>query len=188
MAVPGKAGGPSAIQMLSTTSTEDAWLDFLLSRTLALQQFPAVVDPLWLQIIDPDSFGAPAGINATSGGDDTGSSGSGASVAGAVADNAAPSSTASSAPSSSPSTASASGSASAGAVASLLDKYGPVVIGLLAGNIAVVLLLCAIALVAYLRRGGPKSRTLPTSYAPVSFKDKVDDDAELNAPVHNYGG
>ncbi|TFY76162.1 hypothetical protein EWM64_g7851 [Hericium alpestre] len=51
-----------------------------------------------------------------------------------------------------------------------LDKYSPIVIGLLAGNVIIGLLLCAIALATCIHRGASTKRVGPT-YAPVRFKD-----------------
>lgn len=59
-------------------------------------------------------------------------------------------------------------------VASLLDKYGPIVLGLLAGNLLLMVILCIIGLSVCVRgciRGGAKSRTVGSTYTPVRFKD-----------------
>lgn len=87
---------------------------------------------------------------------------------------------------------SSSTTSSSSSVVSLLDKYGPVVIGLLAGNMVLMAILCVIALVGCTRgamRSGARTRSVGPTYAPVSFRDKVstvDDDPEYTVPVRNY--
>ncbi|KIP07541.1 hypothetical protein PHLGIDRAFT_414342 [Phlebiopsis gigantea 11061_1 CR5-6] len=77
------------------------------------------------------------------------------------------------------------------AVVSLLDKYGPIVIALFAGNIVIMTLLCVIAHAACMRgaiRGGARARNSSPSYAPVAFKDRAaNEDPEFTASSHNYG-
>lgn len=65
------------------------------------------------------------------------------------------------------------GSGSSDQLYGLVDKYGPVIIGLLAGNILVGVLLCIIGLAACLRghvRAGA-TRSVNSSYAPVRVKE-----------------
>ncbi|GJE94322.1 acid protease [Phanerochaete sordida] len=74
---------------------------------------------------------------------------------------------------------------------SLLNKYGPIVIGLLAANVVVMTLLCIIGLIACTRgalRGSSKMRSIAPSYAPVAFRDKqaADYDPEESAPIRSY--
>ena len=54
---------------------------------------------------------------------------------------------------------------------SLVKRYGPAVIGLLAGNILIGVILAAIGVAACLRRQGAKSRNISPSYAPIRFKE-----------------
>ncbi|KIP07540.1 hypothetical protein PHLGIDRAFT_35388 [Phlebiopsis gigantea 11061_1 CR5-6] len=186
-------GTGSYIQLLSTTNESDAWTDFLVSRSTALAATPFVVDPNILAQIPGalDSITSELGLGAPPSPPDADSTSS--SVASVVPSTASPRASASAASGALADVAggvTADPSSNSDAVASLLDKYGPVVIGLLAGNILVMSLLLIIALVACMRgtiRGGAKSRSLPANYVPVSFKDRVTEDAEFNAPVHSYG-
>jgi len=60
---------------------------------------------------------------------------------------------------------------------SLVKHYGPLVIGLLAGNLLIGLLLLIVGVTVCVRgvvRGGAKSRSVGATYAPVRFKDTVD--------------
>ena len=69
----------------------------------------------------------------------------------------------------------------------LVDKYGPVIVGLLAGNLLVGLLLCLIGLAACLRsrvRTGVQSRSINPSYAPVRVKD-AEQPFEVRAEYHD---
>lgn len=170
-------GTGSYIQLLSTTQEDAAWVDFERSRIETLMALEFIVDPLVLQQFPGALDGlakqlqaeglAPPPANSSSGGTSTDNAGAQGRVLGAVE----------------------SSSAGSSSVASLLHKYGPVVIGLLATNVFVMLLLCTIALVACTRgvvRKGARTRSLPATYAPVSFKEKVSDDPEFNAPVHSY--
>lgn len=58
---------------------------------------------------------------------------------------------------------------------SLVEKYGPVVLGLLAGNVLIGLLLCILGLMTCLRvvvKSGVKIRSISPSYAPVRAKEE----------------
>ncbi len=63
----------------------------------------------------------------------------------------------------------------------LVRSYGPVIIGLLAGNLLVTLCLISFAVMAWLRRGSSKkqqaSRVVDPHYVPVKFKDVSDHEA-----------
>lgn len=189
------------MQFLSITDPNDAWLDFQLSvfEDILNENVGFNIDPSLLPELFPMEFGS-----ATAPGSDSGSAT--ASSSAAATPTSTPTTVPASAASAAPASAAAqpttkvegaavldavSSSADAGnysSVVSLLDKYGPVVIGLLAGNMVVMLILCIIALVACTRgaiRSGAKTRSAPT-YVPVAFRDKVVDDPEFNAPVHNY--
>ncbi|EKM58859.1 uncharacterized protein PHACADRAFT_86559, partial [Phanerochaete carnosa HHB-10118-sp] len=179
-------GTGSFMQLLSVTQEDTAWVDFERSRMetmmvlgnyidpAVIQQFPGGLDNLSQQL----NGLAPAPTNGTN----STSSSSGAS--GSSADNEADgeSRVLGAVESSSPSSDSDS-------VVSRLDKYGPVIIGLLGANVGVMLLLWVISLVVCTRgvmRRGVQTRNLPANYAPVSFKDKGSDDPEYSAHVHNY--
>lgn len=154
--------------MLSKTRTASGWIEFLRDRALAVSRSPHVVDPLVLRYIDSKKFGSVSG-------DEVKSGSSRSAVAGSLADDAS---------STPPSTAPDS--------LNILTKYGPVVIGLLAGNLLVMTVLCVIAGVA-LTRGALRNRTqmrrISATYAPVGVKIKVsEEDAEFNEHVHSYGG
>ena len=59
---------------------------------------------------------------------------------------------------------------------SLVEKYGPIIIGLLAGNLVVMCVLCIIGLVACTRgiiRGGARTRAVNPTYAPVRTKEEM---------------
>ena len=58
---------------------------------------------------------------------------------------------------------------------SLVEKYGPVIIGLLAGNVVIGALLCVVGLAICMRavvKGGAKARSVSPSYAPVQVKEE----------------
>lgn len=188
----------SYMQFLSLTNADDAWRDFQLSvfEDILNESVGFNIDPSLLPELFPIEFGSAAT-----------DSGSGSDAGSASASTAAATPTTTTSPTPAPASAAAavqptakvegaavldavssSSTDSYSSVVSLLDRYGPVVIGLLAGNLVIMLLLCIIALVACTRgaiRGGAKTRSAPT-YVPVAFRDKVVDDPEFNAPVHNY--
>jgi saccharopepsin len=65
---------------------------------------------------------------------------------------------------------------------SLAEKYGPVVLGLLAGNVLIGVALVAIGLVMCMRRGTGKTRSVSPTYAPVRFKEA---DSGLDGNYHD---
>ena len=168
-------GTGSYMQLLSVTDQDRAWNDFHLTRIAALKQLPPIVDPVVLQKVPKvlDSITQTLGISEPTDKSASNDKTPEAGAAGAVA--------AVSSPSASPTATSVS---THDAVVSLLDKYGPVVIGLLAGSILVMLLLCILALAMCIRR--PKTRSVSSSYAPVRYKDKAADDSESSVPIHSY--
>ncbi|GJE94319.1 acid protease [Phanerochaete sordida] len=173
-----KGSGGSFLQLLATTDADAAWPDFQLTRAAALAlAFPAVIDPMFLPALFP-AFAAVE--NATSTGVITPfaapAPAGGASPAGALADDAG----------------AAAGGGGGGSASAWIDKYGPVVVGLLVANLAVVVLLCIAALVACTRgamRSGARTRTISPSYAPVGFREKAAAgyDPEESAPIRGYG-
>ena len=72
---------------------------------------------------------------------------------------------------------------------SALDKYGPAVVGLLGANLAVMVLLCVVALAICTRgilRGGARAK----AYAPVEFREPKPEagyEPEYELPVPRYG-
>ena len=60
-----------------------------------------------------------------------------------------------------------------------------VVVGLLAGNVLLMLLLCIVALVMCTRSA--RARRVSASYVPVRYKDKAADDSESSVPIYSYG-
>lgn len=147
------SGNNSFVQLLSVTDLNAAWPDFVASRSQALAAFPSLVDPS----IIASRYKTVANTST----DATGSDSLGAS--------------------SHLSSDSSSGS-SDDQLTSLVEKYGPIVIGLLAGNVAIGLMLCIIGLFVCLRvvvKSGASSRNVSPRYAPVRFKEadsRVDDD------------
>ena len=179
-------GTGSYIQTVPTTNRDDAWREFLVSRTLALQQLPFLIDPLLYQIIPDDLFDFDNGTSSTSPAPtQTSTPPMSASQSSTVA-------------TTSPVAVGAvsdvdltSASSHNSAVVSLLDKYGAIVIGLLAGNIAILVILLGIALVACTRgalRSSAGMRNISPNYAPVPFKERAATaDEEFIAPLRNYG-
>lgn len=146
------SGAQAFVQLVATTDLDAAWPDFAAARAQALAALPPAIDPATL-------------IDIVNGG-----TGSGDSVAGA---GALPSSTTMVAKPTAVAAA-AAGDDAGSKLYDLVDHYGPIVIGLLAGNILVGVLLCAIALAACLRgvvSGGGRTRTVSSTYAPVRVKD-----------------
>ena len=143
------SGNQSFVQLISTTDLDEAWPDFKASRAKALAAVPQTIDPATLvQLANSDSDNSTSTDDNISGADSTSS----------------PVSTPTAAPSEN----------SDDKLYSLVEKYGPVVIGLLAGNILIGVLLCIIGLTACMRgvvKGGAKTRNIGSSYAPVRFKE-----------------
>jgi saccharopepsin len=129
---------------MSATDPLSAWESFVISRAATLRFLP------------PDLFEVPGLLEqllAESGNQTPTETPPATKAAGALSDNV-------------------SGSDGSNAqLLSLIEKYGPVVIGLLAGNVAIGLLLFAVAVISVLRRPNVKSRTINPSYTPVRFKE-----------------
>ena len=163
------AGSGSFLQLLSTTDPNDAWRDFELTIFDLMTENPGqFIDPPYFPIFFPLEFGS-ANTSDTS---RTLRREVGATVFDVVQ-------------------RAAMADDSSGIVA-LLDKYGFAVTGLLAGNIALMAIFCMITLVGCTRgtmRTGARTRSIGSTYAPVSYRDKVstvDDDAEFTVPIRNY--
>ena len=136
------------MQLLSTTNLLDAYNDFNISRTKTLASLPPTIDPQTLINLS----------NAQTSDNDTDTTDSATKVSGAVEASSSPSSS----------------SDMSSQLYNLVDKYGPVIIGLLAGNVLIGVLLCIIGLTVCLRghvRAGATTRNIGSSYAPVRFKE-----------------
>lgn len=146
----GDDGSAPFVQLLPTTVLDDAYADFNISRSTALAALPPTISPADLVDI----------ANSQSTDDSAASSSSPTKVSGGAAE--------------------ATTGSTDSALYSLVDKYGPVVIGLLAGNLLVGVLLLIVGLAACLRghvRSGAKARDIGSSYAPVRFKEAEADEA-----------
>lgn len=68
-----------------------------------------------------------------------------------------------------------SGDSSLSTLLSRVDQWSPVIVGLLAGNLVVGIVICILALSMCVRRGatsaGARARTASPSYVPVRFKE-----------------
>lgn len=137
----------SYVQMLPLTNADNAWVDFKTSRAQQLAAYPPTIDPATLlKIFQNTSDDDSTDDNANDDGSDDSTDGLDAVGALGTTDS----------------------------VAATLRKYSPVIVGLLAGNLFITMLLCGIALVALLRRvvkGGAQARVVDASYAPVRFKE-----------------
>lgn len=150
------ASNNSYIQLLSTTSLEQALPDFVVSRTATLFKYPPEIDPTTLLSVLHEPYNVPSPKCPPS----SSSSGTTQAPAGGAA-GALEVDTSGSA-------------ASDGNLGSLVEKYGRIGLGLLAGNLVFTLLLLIVGLVARLRgviKTGARTRNISPSYAPVRFKD-----------------
>ena len=142
----GDDGSSPFVQLLSTTDLNEAYTDFNASRSAALANLPPTISPADLVRI----------ANSQSTDDTTDDSAASPTKVSGAAEAATPS------------------SSSDSSLYNLVDKYGPVIIGLLAGNLLIGILLVIIGLAACLRghvRAGAQSRNIGSSYAPVRFKE-----------------
>lgn len=169
--------------MLPTTDPNEAWPDFVASRQAALAALPPTVDPATiLQILN----GAP--YNATDNGNSTTTTSTNTNAnsnTNAYSNPKKPTtsnedfSAVGAVEESTPSPSSDSNDK----LTSLVEKYGPVIIGLLAGNLIIGLVLCIIGVATCLRsvvKSGAKSRSINPTYTPVRFKE-AEADAERDA-------
>lgn len=154
-------GNNSFVQLLPTTDQAAAWAEFAVVRGQSLASMPPAPHPTVVSQLLTDTYGP-----VDSGTDDD----SGSLATGALG---------------SPSGAVGSSDNSTDKLDSWVEKYGPVIIGLLAGNVVVGILLCIIALAACMRgvvRGGAKTRNIGSSYVPVKFREVEAD----SMPVPEY--
>lgn len=144
------SGNNAYIQLLSTTNRDEAWADFTKTRRDVLGGLPPALSPTVVA-------GAYITRNATN------PTSSGSAVSGAIGD-----------VSNVEIGSGVDSSFAAVLVAAVLNKWGPVIIGLLAANVLMVTILCIVAIVACTRgviKGGVKSRSIGASYAPVRVKE-----------------
>lgn len=145
------AGNGSFVQLMSTTDLDVALPDFRASRGHALASLPYELSPSeFLKYYTSDSS---TYANSDSDSD------SDSNVVGAIDATSSPS---------------PSSSSSDDSLYSLVKQYGPVVIGLLAGNILIGVILCIIGVLTCMKtivRSGARSKTLPSTYTPVRFKE-----------------
>ena len=144
----GDDGSQPFVQLLSTTDLNEALPDFNKSRGATLAALPPTIAPIDL-------------VNIANNQSTDGSA-------------AAPTRLSGAAEASPTSSSSTSGGDASAQLYSLVDKYGPVVLGLLAGNLLVGILLLIVALAACVRgrvRSGATTRNIGPSYAPVRFKE-----------------
>ena len=139
---------------MSSTDLNAALPDFLASRANTLSSLPNELSPSdFLKY-----YRGSSSSNTTSSGSSS-SSDSSADVVGAIDASSTPSS---------------SSSSTDDKLYSLVKQYGPIVIGLLAGNILIGVLLCIIGLFTCMKtvmKSGARSRSLPSTYTPVRFKE-----------------
>lgn len=163
------------VQMVSVTDQDAAWTDFLATRQNTLIDLLNIIDPsLLLQLVPDDSPTNSTATSAVAQVPTVTPTSTSISISGALEENREPESM--------------DVTNSGGAAIAPVDKYGPVIVGLLAGSMLVLLILCVIALIACTRgaiRNGPRMRTF--SEAPVAFKDKVGEYSEESESVHRYG-
>jgi saccharopepsin len=136
----------SFVRVAPLTQFADAWSDFINTRTANLKML-APEPPI-------DVLQGILGSNSSSSSSNSSSPGSdGASKF--LADDLS----------------SSTDDGSSSRLVSLVEKYGPVIIGLLAGNILIGVALVAIGLMVCMRRGSEKTRSVSPTYAPVRFKE-----------------
>ncbi|PSS35535.1 hypothetical protein PHLCEN_2v1498 [Hermanssonia centrifuga] len=147
----------SFIQLLPTTDPSAAWTEFVLARAETLAGLPPIADPPVLELLIEYETNSTSSNNSTS----TGDAGDPTdSLSGAIQNDDITNST----PSSNYQTTDSD-------AVNLLDKYGPVVVGLLAGNILISLLLLIVGLVACTRGWMRKGARSAPSYVPVRLKE-----------------
>ncbi|THG99797.1 hypothetical protein EW026_g2607 [Hermanssonia centrifuga] len=141
-------GVNSFVQLISTTNQGEALTDFAATRAQVLKSLPPTIDPATFLDIYTGGDGSPAVGDVASGALDASDS--------------------------TPSAVPAGSDSSSDRLNSLVEKYGPIIIGLLAGNALIGVLLCIIALTVCLRgvvKSGARSRNINPTYAPVRFKE-----------------
>ena len=143
------------VQLLPTTDLDIALPEFVIARDQSLASLPAPLPPaLLLQLFINSSRG-----NSSSSADDL--NGPTARSMSGVLDGTNPSASVTDATSSD------------AQLYPLVEKYGPVIVGLLAGNIVLGVVLCVFGLFVCLDivRSGARTRTVAPTYVPVRYKD-----------------
>ncbi|ETW82863.1 aspartic peptidase [Heterobasidion irregulare TC 32-1] len=143
------------IQLLPLTNPVKDGTEFFKNRLHTLSQSPPEATPEEIrQLLGDSSAGG------TSSPDTSSSSGASSSLDKSVG-NAV--------------TTSDSGDSSLSTLVSRMDQWSPVIVGLLAGNLVVGIVICILALSMCVRRGatsvGTRARTASPSYVPVRFKE-----------------
>lgn len=144
----------SFIQLLPLTNQSDAWSDFLETRKANLKSLPRAPPIYELRLLlaeqsdDDTSDSTDSSTTDDSSTQHLTTSGGGAKAA--LADDT---------------------TSDNSQLVSLVEKYGPVIIGLLAGNILIGVLLLVVGIATCLRKQSVKARSISPSYAPVRFKE-----------------
>ncbi|TFY71525.1 hypothetical protein EVG20_g1470 [Dentipellis fragilis] len=151
------------IQLMSTEDANEIQADFMKSRTEALSQLPpeATVDQVKAELAAQTAGQNSTGAASSAKSQDSAAEKETEDVSGGVANGA-----------SAKSLLSGGNDSDASELLDKVDKFGPIVVGLLAGNVLIGLLLCVLGVVFVVRRGrtvGP-TRTINPSYAPVATK------------------
>ena len=161
----------SFIQLLPLTNQSEAWTDFLTTRAINLKSLPRAPSITELQSIlssddssntdDSSTTSSASSSSATSTDSNNNNDSKSKSDERPIANSGAAKS------------ALADGTSpdSNSQLVSLVEKYGPVIIGLLAGNILIGVVLVAVGIATCMRKQGGKSRNISPSYAPVRFKE-----------------
>ena len=171
--------GVPFIQMISTTDSATMWHDFQTNRTATLAQLPLPLDPALIVHYEGGSSSSSTASSPTT--TSTSTSTSPASPTTTTAATAASSSSPSGATQAPDSlAANLSGAVSTDGTPSAGDdswgnKYGKVVLALLAANLAVGLALLAVVVTMCMRRRRESSSSGPGRYAPVRFKEPVEE-------------
>ncbi|KAI0084523.1 aspartic peptidase domain-containing protein [Irpex rosettiformis] len=179
----------SFIQLIPLTNQSTAWTDFLATRATNLKSLPRAPSIAELQEIILENASADNSTNSANSTDDSSSSSSsnGDKSSSDSSNNSNSSSKSSNndddgssehlitnttgAKSALADSSSPSSSDSSSQLLSLVKQYGPVIIGLLAGNILIGIILVAVGLASCLRKQGGKTRSVGATYAPVRFKE-----------------
>ena len=169
--------GVPFIQMISTTDSATMWHDFQTNRTATLAQLPLPLDPALIVHYEGGSSSSTASSPTTTSTSTTSSTANPTATTATTTTSSSPSG-ATQAPDSL--AANLSGAVSTDGTPSAGDdswgnKYGKVVLALLAANLAVGLALLAVVVTMCMRRRRESSSSGPGRYAPVRFKEPVEE-------------
>ncbi|KAL4251487.1 peptidase A1 family protein [Pleurotus pulmonarius] len=143
------------IQLLPTTDSKEAWAEFIAIRAKALEgavEFAPSEFRVLVMQEDADADEPDAPTDEAS------------EISGVLA---------------SPDNEAQDGPADSTATAAI-QKYGPVVIGLLAGNLLILIVICALGLYFCISKGGRNGKTASASYHPVKLQKG---DSQFTEPV-----